>query len=163
EILGPIGNEKYRSYLVDIQSSGRLLLNVINDILDLSKAEAGKLELTEAVFNMEEAIRSVLQLLKPSIEKAGLCVELCMPSGLPMLRADERKTQQVFLNVLSNAVKFTRPGGRIEVAGRVDLESGMTIRVTDTGIGIEADRLASATCGAVLAMFVGATQRRGND
>jgi PAS domain S-box-containing protein len=143
EILGPIGNEKYRSYLADIQSSGRLLLNVINDILDLSKAEAGKLELSETVFDMEGTIRSALKLLRPSIEKAGLCVEVCMPSGLPMLRADERKTQQVFLNLLSNALKFTNPGGHIEVAAWVDVEGGIRVRVTDTGIGIEADRLAS--------------------
>lgn len=143
EILGPIGNEKYRSYLADIQSSGRLLLNVINDILDLSKAEAGKLELSETVFDMEGTIRSALKLLRPSIEKAGLCVEVCMPSGLPMLCADEHKTQQVFLNLLSNALKFTNPGGHIEVAAWVDVEGGIRVRVTDTGIGIEADRLAS--------------------
>jgi PAS domain S-box-containing protein len=137
ELLGPIGNDKYRSYVVDIQTSGTLLLNVINDILDLSKAEAGRLELTENTFDVEESTRGVLRLLNPRIEDGGLCAEIDMPSDLPMLRADERKTQQVLLNLLSNAVKFTLPGGRIDVVGRFDQETGIIIRVIDTGIGIE--------------------------
>src|SRR5438067_387960 len=91
EMLGPIGNDKYRSYLADIQSSGRLLLNVINDILDLSKAEAGKLELTEETFDVRETIRTVLQLLKSSLEKACLCAKAYTSDRIPLLRADERK------------------------------------------------------------------------
>ena len=141
EIMGPIGNEKYRSYIADIQASGTLLLNVINDILDLSKAEAGKLELNESTFEVAEAIHGVLRLLRPRIENAGLVVAVSIPVDLPMLRADERKTQQVFLNLLSNAVKFTHPGGRIDVVAHFDPDTGLTIRVIDTGIGIEPQNL----------------------
>jgi PAS domain S-box-containing protein len=141
EILGPIGNDKYRSYIGDIQASGTLLLNVINDILHLSKAEVGKLELTEDTFDVEESIRAVLRLLQPRIESGGLCAEIHMPSDLPMLRADQRKTQQLFTNLLSNAVKFTQQGGRIDVVGRFDRETGVTIRFIDTGIGIEPEKL----------------------
>ena len=143
EMLGPIGNDRYRSYLADIQNSGRLLLDVINDILDLSKAEAGKLEVIEDTFHVKDMIRIVLQLLKPSLEKGGLCAEVHTPDGLPMLRADERKTQQVFLNLIGNAVKFTKLGGRIDVTAEYDQERGIAIQVSDTGIGIEAEKLDS--------------------
>ena len=141
ELLGPIGNEKYRSYIVDIQRSGKLLLNVINDILDLSKAEAGKWELTEDVFDVEQTLRAVLRLLKPRLDEADLSAAISLPTSLPLLRADERKTQQVFFNLLSNAVKFTPPGGRIDVVGQHDHANGITIRVRDTGIGIDPEKL----------------------
>jgi len=143
EILGPIDNDKYRSYIGDIQTSGMLLLNLINDILDLSKAEAGKLEITESTFDVRASILGVLRLLKPQIENAGLFAEIDMPSDLPMLQADERKTQQVFLNLLSNAVKFTLPGGRIDIVGRFHSETGVVVRVIDTGVGIKPENLNS--------------------
>ena len=143
EILGPIGNEKYRSYIIDIQRSGTLLLNVINDILDLSKAEAGKWELTEDVFDLEQIINPVLRLLKPRLSEFDLSASVSLPIDLPLLRADERKTQQVFLNLLTNAVKFTPPGGRIDVVGQHDPENGITIRIRDTGIGIDPGKLGS--------------------
>ena len=143
EILGPIDNDKYRSYIGDIQTSGTLLLNLINDILDLSKAEAGKLEITESTFDVRASILGVLRLLKPQIENAGLFAEIDMPSDLPMLQADERKTQQVFLNLLSNAVKFTLPGGRIDIVGRFHSETGVVVRVIDTGVGIKPENLNS--------------------
>ena len=87
EILGPIGNEKYRSYIVDIQRSGTLLLNVINDILDLSKAEAGKWELTEDVFDLEQIIDPVLRLLKPRLSEFDLSASVSLPIDLPQCSA----------------------------------------------------------------------------
>jgi signal transduction histidine kinase len=136
EVLGPISNEKYRAYVGDIHESGMHLLHIINDILDLSKAEAGKLDLNVEVFDLRDTIRSVRQLIGTRIADAGLIASVELPAELPLLRADERMTKQVLLNLVNNAVKFTSPGGRIEIAGRFDRGTGLTVTVSDTGIGI---------------------------
>ena len=109
----------------DIHESGSHLLQIINDILDLSKAEAGKLELHEEVFDLRDTIRSVRQLISARIGDGGLSDSVELPADLPLLRADERKTKQVLLNLVINAVKFTPPGGHIEIAGRFDPEAGL--------------------------------------
>jgi len=142
EVLGQIGNEQYRSYVADIHSSGTHLLQIINDILDLSKAEAGKLELFEDVFDLRDTIRSVGQLTNPRIQDAGLQSSTLLPEDLPLLRADERKTKQVLLNLITNAVKFTPSGGRIDILGRFSPGAGVALTVADTGIGIAHDDLA---------------------
>jgi signal transduction histidine kinase len=136
EVLGDLGNDQYRSYAADIHESGEHLLQIINDILDLSKAEAGKLELHEEVFDVRDTIRSVRQLITARICRGGLsdCFEI--DAAMPLLRADERKTKQVLLNLVTNAVKFTLPGGRVEVRGHFDPETGVVLKVDDTGIGI---------------------------
>jgi len=136
EVLGPLGNAQYRTYVADIHASGSHLLQIINDILDLSKAEAGKLELYEEVFDLRDSIHSVRQLISARISEGGLSDSVTLPADLPLLRADERKTKQVLLNLVSNAVKFTLSGGHIEIAGRYDPEAGLTLTVSDTGIGI---------------------------
>ena len=136
EELGPFTNTKYRDYVADIRESGMHLLDIINDILDLSKAEAGKLDLHEDVFQLRDRVRAVRQLIGMRIDKGGLTVSIDLPDDLPRLCADERKTTQVLLNLVDNAVKFTRAGGRIEIAGRFDPLTGITMTVSDTGIGI---------------------------
>jgi signal transduction histidine kinase len=136
EVLGNLGNDQYRAYVADIHESGTHLLQIINDILDLSKAEAGKLELHEDVFDLRETVRSVTQLTNARISTGGLSDSIELDEGLPLLRADERKTKQVLLNLVTNAVKFTPPGGRIDIAGRFDPASGVVLTVKDTGIGI---------------------------
>jgi len=141
EVLGALGNEQYRAYVGDIHASGTHLLQIINDILDLSKAEAGKIELTEDVFDIREVMRSVGQLTAGRIHEAGLSYEVDLAPDLPPLRADERKTKQVMLNLVTNAVKFTPAGGRITVSGRYDPEDGLALTVCDTGIGIADDDL----------------------
>jgi len=141
EVLGEIGNPQYRSYISDIHSSGSHLLQIINDILDLSKAEAGKLELYEDVFDLRETIGSVSQLTNPRVDEAGLSATIRLDSELPLLRADERKTKQVFLNLITNAVKFTPAGGRIDISGHFDAGLGLALTVADTGIGIPAEHL----------------------
>jgi len=148
EVLGTLGNQQYRTYVADIHASGTHLLQIINDILDLSKAEAGKLELHEAVFDLRDAIRSVRQLISARLHQGGLSDSVTLPADLPLLRADERKTKQVLLNLVSNAVKFTPSGGHIEIAGRYDPKTGLTVTVSDTGIGI-----APAELGRVLQPF----------
>lgn len=140
EVLGALPNEQYRVYVRDIHESGTHLLQIINDILDLSKAEAGKLELFEDVFDLSDTIQSVRQLVSGRIAENGLTASFELPPDFPLLRADERKTKQVLLNVVANAIKFTPAGGRIELIGRFDPQSGVTLTVSDTGIGIaEAD------------------------
>src|SRR5438067_9264769 len=136
EVLGPLGNEQYRAYAVDIHDSGTHLLEIINDFLDLSKAEVGKLELHEEVFDLRSTVRSVRQLTSESIRAASLFHSFELAEDLPLLRGDERKTKQVLLNLVTNAVKFTPAGGRLEVDGRFDRITGLSLMVTDTGIGI---------------------------
>jgi len=142
EEIGPIANEKYRAYVGDIHESGMHLLRIINDILDLSKAEAGKLELDEDVFDLRDTIRSVRQLTGTRIDDCGLFYSVNLPAGLPLLRGDERKIKQVLLNLVTNAVKFTPSGGRIEIAGRFDPAIGVIVTVSDSGIGIAPEDVA---------------------
>jgi signal transduction histidine kinase len=149
EVLGALGNEQYRTYVADIHASGSHLLQVINDILDLSKAESGKLELYEDVFDLCDMIRAVGQLTSTRIRDAGLSNATHLPADLPLLRADERKTKQVLLNLVTNAAKFTPRGGHIEIVGGYSSEAGLTLIVADTGIGIAPDDL-----GRVLEPFV---------
>ena len=141
EVMGPVGNAQYRSYITDIHVSGTHLLQLINDILDLTKAEAGKLELNEETVDLAEVIRSVVRMSRGSIEKGGLTTNIDPMAGLPLLRADERKTRQVFFNLIGNAAKFTPAGGHIDIRGRFDPQDGMRITVADTGIGIAAENL----------------------
>ena len=136
QILGPIGNDKYAEYANDIHASGEHLLELINDILDLSKIEAGKLELHEEDVDIERAIRAALTLVKERAEAGGLRLDRIVPKTLPMLRADERKLKQMLLNMLSNAIKFTPKGGRVLLRIGVDRRHGLTFEVSDTGIGI---------------------------
>ena len=136
EVLGKLGNEQYRAYVGDIHASGTHLLQIINDILDLSKAEAGKLTLDEEVFDLRDIMRSVDQLTAGRVHEGGLTYEVALADDLPPLRGDERKTKQILLNLITNAVKFTPPGGRITVTARFDPEDGLAVTVADTGIGI---------------------------
>ncbi|MGH7094440.1 MAG: ATP-binding protein [Stellaceae bacterium] len=142
EVLGALGNEQYRTYVSDIHASGTHLLQIINDILDLSKAESGKLELYEDVFDLRDIIRAVSQLTSTRIRDAGLSNATHLPADLPLLRADERKTKQVLLNLVTNSAKFTPHGGHIEVIGAFDRQAGLMLTVADSGIGIAHDDIA---------------------
>jgi signal transduction histidine kinase len=136
EVLGSLGNEQYRTYVGDIHASGTHLLQIINDILDLSKAEAGKIDLAEEIFDLRDVMRSVTQLTAGRIAEAGLTQSVELASDLPPLRADERKTKQVLLNLITNAVKFTPPGGCVSVEARYECDTGLIVTVSDNGIGI---------------------------
>ena len=140
-VMGPIDNPHYRSYVADIHFSSTHLLNLINEILDVTKAEAGKLEVQEEVFDLRPVIEAVVRISGPPIDKARLTVTIDLPADLPQLRADQGKTRQVFFNLVSNAVKFTPAGGRIDISGRFDGRSGLSITVADTGIGIAPEDL----------------------
>jgi signal transduction histidine kinase len=128
-------NEKQDEYLKDIYASGTHLLSLINDILDLSKIEAGRMELELTDFDLPMAIENALMLVRERAQRRSLTLHKDVDAEIGQVRADERKIRQVILNLLSNAIKFTPEGGRVDVrAGMVD---GMAeISVTDTGVGI---------------------------
>jgi signal transduction histidine kinase len=128
-------NAKQEEYLQDVLSSGRHLLSLINDILDLSKVEAGRMDLELERFDLPQALTDTLVLVRERAARHGIELHLHADARLGALVADERKIKQVLLNLLSNAVKFTPEGGRVEV-GAVPTDGGVEISVTDTGIGI---------------------------
>jgi signal transduction histidine kinase/HAMP domain-containing protein len=128
-------NEKQEEYLNDILSSGRHLLSLINDILDLAKIEAGRMELEAADFNLPQAIDNTLILVRERAVRRGIVLERTVDPRLGEVKGDERKIKQVLLNLLSNAVKFTPEGGRIEVQAELANDTA-EISVTDTGVGI---------------------------
>jgi signal transduction histidine kinase len=138
-ILGPVANESYLGYLKDIHDSGIDLLNIINDILDLSKAEAGKLELSEQTVDVASVLDAVCRLMTTKIDSAALAVQTTLAPNLSLLFCDRLKLKQVLLNLLSNAVKFTPPGGRIDISAASDTDTGFTVVIRDTGIGIVKD------------------------
>jgi signal transduction histidine kinase len=128
-------NPKQTEYLQDILSSGRHLLSLINDILDLSKIEAGRMELTLAQFHLPLALENALTLVKERVARHGIALDIDVDPALGEFVGDERKIKQILLNLLSNAVKFTPEGGRVGVkAGLAD--GTIEIAVSDTGIGI---------------------------
>ena len=128
-------NDKQDEYLRDIYASGQHLLSLINDILDLSKIEAGRMELTPAPFHLPGALENAVTLVKERAGRHGIALELDLDPSLVEVVADERKVKQVVLNLLSNAVKFTPEGGRIVLrAGRA--AGAVEIAVSDTGVGI---------------------------
>jgi signal transduction histidine kinase len=136
ETFGPISNEKYSNYLKDVHGSGIYLLKIINEILDLSKAEAGKLDLSEQAVDITSIIDSVCRLLAPRADAAGLMVSTTIAENMPALFCDPLKLKQVLLNLLSNAVKFTPTGGRIEIIAGIAPGRQLMISIKDTGIGI---------------------------
>jgi signal transduction histidine kinase len=131
-------NERQSDYVRDIASSGRHLLEVVNEILDLSKVEAGRMELEPSAFALAETIRAALAFVRERAVGHSIEVGANLPNDLGTVIADERKVRQVLLNLLSNAVKFTPDGGTITVqARRVGAEVEVSVR--DSGIGIAAE------------------------
>jgi len=144
EMFGPIQNPKYLEYASEINESGRHLLGLINDILDLSKIEAGKTELCQIDVDVSKAIRSCITLVKERAEEGDVELEHIAGSDLPPLHADERKLKQILINLLSNAVKFTPPGGKVTISASVQFNDGYVFQITDTGIGIALDDISKA-------------------
>ncbi|MGH7253624.1 MAG: ATP-binding protein, partial [Nitrospiraceae bacterium] len=128
-------NEKQEEYLKDIHASGQHLLSLINDILDLSKIEAGRMELELTDFDLPTAIDNALTLVRERAGRRGIALDQAVDLRLGQMKGDERKIKQVLLNLLSNALKFTPEGGRAEVRARV-AEGMAEISVADTGVGI---------------------------
>jgi len=131
-------NEKQDEYLKDIHASGQHLLALINDILDLSKIEAGRMELDVTEFDLPTAVDNALTLIRERAGRRGIALHTTVDQRLGHIRGDERKIRQVLLNLLSNAIKFTPEGGRIHVAAKA-VDGAMEVSVSDTGVGIAPD------------------------
>ncbi len=141
ELFGELGNDRYRDYTKDILISGRHLLSMIDDILDISKIEAGRYDLEERDIEIDDVIRWSSELIRPKLAEGNLNLKLEVPEDLPLVYADKRALRQVLLNLLSNAVKFTEAGGLITIKASVHDRDGLTVSVTDTGIGIPPGRV----------------------
>jgi signal transduction histidine kinase len=137
EYFGPHSDPRYREYAQDIHESGRHLLEVINDILDLSKAEAGQLQLEEDMLDINRVIGAAVRIVRARAEEAGLTLVVKAVEDGPGFRGDERKLKQILLNLVSNAIKFTPEGGRVEIAATLDWNKGLSVSVRDTGIGVD--------------------------
>jgi signal transduction histidine kinase/integral membrane sensor domain MASE1 len=141
EMIGPIGTPKYRSYAVDIYDSGTHLLNLINDLLDLSKIEAGRLELFEEDCDLAQIVAASIHLLSEPARRAEVTLSERCDADLPLLRGDERKIRQILFNLLSNAIKFTPAGGEVTVRAGLAGDGALMLAVCDTGIGIPPDQI----------------------
>ena len=139
--FGPLGNARYEGYAQDIVSSGRHLLSVINDVLDVAKIEARQMQLIECALDLGQVSEECLGFIQPMADEKGITVTLDVTRGMPRVRADERRMRQVALNLLSNAVKFTPRGGAVTVRIAREADGTPTLTIVDTGIGIPADRL----------------------
>ncbi|MBV8979217.1 MAG: MASE1 domain-containing protein [Alphaproteobacteria bacterium] len=141
EIYGPLGDARYLEYCGLVGRAGRHLLSLINDVLDMSKIEAGKFELYRQSFDLREVVRDCIELMREQAVNAGIAL-LDETGATPLaIDADRRAMKQILLNLLSNAIKFTPRGGRVSVQGRIAAGT-MTISVADTGIGISTDQVA---------------------
>jgi signal transduction histidine kinase len=136
ERFGPIDNQRYRDYLRDIHVSGSHLMSLINDLLDLSKIEAGKLELAFESVGINETIQECVALMQPQANRERIIIRTSLSSGLPHVVADPRSLRQILLNLLSNAVKFTQAGGQVIVSTTIEDSGEVIIRIRDTGIGM---------------------------
>jgi PAS domain S-box-containing protein len=141
QVFGPLGSERYASYVEDIHNSGNHLLGIINDILDLSKAEAGRLTLDETELELPVVLGQCLRMLREKAVAQGVKVVSHIPAQTPKLRADSRLVSQAAINLVSNAIKFTREGGVVMVSLTGDPDGSYRLTVQDSGIGISAQDL----------------------
>ncbi len=141
ETFGPIGRPEYQEYANDINESGRHLLNLISDILDVSRIEANGLQLVETACDLSRLVGSCLRLVRERAGKAGIEIKKDLLADPPALYADERRVRQIVLNLLSNALKFTPRGGTVTVCVRRNDDEELVISVADTGIGIATEDL----------------------
>ena len=144
ELFGPIGNDRYKDYVGDIQSSSRHLLSLINDILDLSKIEANRFELDEEVLDLNDVLCSCTAMIAHRAEENGISFDVTTDPGVPPVIADKRAMRQMVLNLASNAVKFTPEKGKVSLSAFVEPDGRVALQVCDTGIGIAKDDLPRA-------------------
>jgi len=140
ELFGPLGDARYRSYAEDILTAGRHLLDLINDILDMSKIEAGKMTVDLKAIDVVDPVDAAVRIVRPKADEKAIDLELAADDDLPLIDADHRAMRQMVLNLVSNAIKFTPENGRIQVAVR-RRGGEISIAVTDSGIGIAKDDL----------------------
>jgi PAS domain S-box-containing protein len=144
ERFGPIANDRYRAYLKDIHTSGGHLISLINDLLDLSKIEAGKLELTFAGVALNDLTQQCVALMQPQANRDRIIIRTSLAPKLPEIVADARSVRQIALNLLSNSIKFTGAGGQVIVSTALADDGQVVLRVRDTGIGMSEKDLETA-------------------
>lgn len=143
EVFGPVGQKAYWEYSKDIYESGQGLLRVINEILDISKIEAGERQLNEGVIVVQETVRDCLGLLEHKLENNDLTVTVSLDNA-PNIVGEELSVKQILMNLLSNAIKFTPENGRVTISSHVDQEGRFHLSVSDTGVGLDDDGIAKA-------------------
>jgi PAS domain S-box-containing protein len=136
ERFGPVGNERYKDYLKDVHASGAHVISLVNDLLDLAKIEAGRMELAFTSVSLNELVSSCVALLQPQAARERIVMRTSFASKLPPVVADERSMRQIVLNLVSNAIKFTDAGGQVIVSTAVTDRGEVAFRVRDTGIGM---------------------------
>ena len=136
EVFGPVGKKEYWDYAADIYDSGQKLLRVINEILDISKIEAGERQLNEGVVNIKNTVDSALHLLETKIENGQMTITKAL-DGIPDVIGEELAFKQILVNLLSNAVKYTPDKGRITISGHIGRQNRLHISITDTGVGLD--------------------------
>jgi len=144
EQFGPIGNERYREYMKDIHASGQHLVSLINDLLDLSKIEAGKLDLVFASVNLNQLVQQCVALMQPQANQQRIIIRSSLSPTLPPVVADARSVRQIVLNLLSNSIKFTGAGGQVIVSTALTDRAEAILRVRDTGIGMTEKEIETA-------------------
>ena len=137
EMFGKIGIPRYIEYVKDIRSSAQHLLRLIEDVVDLSKAEAGALDLEDDEVDVAAAIRSICLKQREKAAQAGVQIAHELPADMPRLRGDRRRVRQILQNLVSNAVRFTSKGGRVSISAWLDQTGGIVFSIADTGSGIE--------------------------
>lgn len=141
ELFGPVGVEQYKQYADDRYGSGVHLLAIINDILDLSRVEAGKFDLNETEVQVPELCRSVIHIVKGRADEAGITLIKRLPEDPPYLLADPRSLKQMLLNLMSNAIKFSSSGGTVDLVTTIGPDGGFRFDIRDTGVGIAQEHL----------------------
>lgn len=136
EIFGPLGSDRYRTYLNDIWDSGRHLLGIVDDVLDMSKVEVGTLELDPVELRLEDVFDHCARLMTPACDQKAIRLTTSCPAGNIRFEADERRVNQIMLNIVSNAVKFSPEGSTIEITGELSDRGALVIAVRDHGCGI---------------------------
>jgi len=144
ERFGPVGNARYRDYMRDIHKSGEHVLSLVNDLLDLSKIEAGKVDLTFTSVDINAVVAECVSLMQPQANRDRVVMRLSLAPNLPNIVADERSMRQIVLNLLSNAVKFNEPGGQAIVSTALTDAGHAVVRIKDTGVGMSDDELQTA-------------------
>jgi signal transduction histidine kinase len=144
ERLGAIGNPRYRGYVEDIHQSGLYALSLLNDLLDISKIDAGKFDLDFTAVDLPELIEACVDSLQPLAKRERILLRTSLAPNLPAAIADRRRLKQILLNLLSNAIKFTNAGGQVIVSARVIDGGELRLRVHDTGVGMTEDEVAAA-------------------
>lgn len=137
EVLGPVQNRQYWEYARDIYDSGRRLLSIINEILDVSRIDAGDRHLNEGVINIRQLVQSCVDFMTPKAAAAQLTITNLMDGDVPRIVGEELAIKQVILNLLSNAIKFTPGGGRVTLSHEKDSDGHLRLSITDTGIGLD--------------------------